>query len=78
MVVLDVEEVERVNVAGKVTENSQADVDEKIGSAASHDGNADWRDWDWLVELNTFSRDARTKDDNDDEDDCRNHVGGSN
>jgi len=77
VVVLDVKEVEGVDVAGEVTEESQTDVDEEIGSAASHDGNSDWRDCEGLARVDRFWRDEHTEDNDNDEDDCRNHFDGS-
>jgi hypothetical protein len=43
-IVVDVFEVERVDVAGKVAKNGQADVDQQIRSAASNGINTDGRD----------------------------------
>lgn len=41
--VVDVFHVEGVDVAWEISEDCQADVDEKVGAATSHEEDSDWR-----------------------------------
>lgn len=48
-VVVDIDDIERVDVAGQEGEDGQADIDEEVGAAAGDDVDAHRRDWIWPI-----------------------------
>jgi len=49
LVVVDVDDVKSVDVAGEVAEDGEGDIDEEVGAATCYDIDTDW--WHcWVVE----------------------------
>ena len=47
--------VKGVNVAGKVSEDGQKNVDAKVCTTSCHQGDTNWRNYAWLVSMNVQS-----------------------